>query len=83
MLDILAKVTTTVLLWCVVLVGCGVVTIALADLYMLATGSKPGTPIFLDELAPMSQRALLQLTYGGALVIIPFLLRAAVKRWAK
>ena len=79
MLDMLAK----VLLWGVVLVGCGGVAIALADLYMLATGSKPGTPIFLDELAPTSQQALLQLAYGGALVIIPFLLRAVVKRWGK
>ena len=36
-----------ILLW---VVGCFIVTMALAELYMLATGSKPGTPIFLDEL---------------------------------
>ena len=82
MLNTLTKVATAVLLWCVVISGCGVVTIALADLYMLATGSRPGTPIFLDELALTMQQALLQLVCGSALVIMPFLLRAALRRWA-
>jgi hypothetical protein len=56
---------------------------ALTDLYMLATGSKPGTPIYLDELAPTRQEALLQLAYGLALVILQFLLRSAIRRRKK
>jgi hypothetical protein len=83
MVGALAKLTTTVLLWCAVFIGCGIIAIALADLYMLGTGSKPGTPIFLDELAPTAQQALLQLACGVALVIVPFLLRAAVRRRAQ
>ena len=83
MLERIAKLATAVLLWCLVIVGCGVVTIALADLYMLGTGSQPGTPIFLDELAPTRPQALLQLAWGSVLVIIPFLLRAVTRRSAK
>lgn len=83
MLEILAKLTTPAPLWCTVFVGCGTVALALTDLYMLGTGSEPGTAIYLDELAPTPGQAFLQLACGCALVVIPFLLRAAVTRRIK
>ena len=83
MLKALKKVPGAILLWVPVLVGCFIVTMALAELYMLAMGSKPGTPIFLDELAPTPGVALLDLLYGAAIITLPFLLRSAIRQWKR
>jgi hypothetical protein len=77
------KVSAAVMLWSAVFVGCFIGATALADLYMLAKGSEPGTPIYLDELAPTEQEALLQLGYGAALVVLPFLMRRLLRRRTK
>ena len=77
----LIKVSGIVLLWSAVLIGCCIVAIALAELYMLAMGAKPGTPIFLGELAPKPRDALLDLAYGVAIITLPFLLRSAIRQW--
>lgn len=79
----LRKFSGAILLWVPVVVGCFIVTMALAELYMLATGSKPGTPIFLDELAPTPRDALLDLLYGAAIITLPFLLRSAICQWRR
>ena len=83
MLKALRKFSGTILLWFPVLVGCFIVTMALAELYMLAMGSKPGTPIFLDELAPTPRDAILDLAYGVAIITLPFLLRSAIRQWRR
>lgn len=83
MLNTLAKVSTAALPWYAVLVGCFLVAKAVTDLYMLARGAEPGTPIYLDELAPTRQEALLQLMYGLALLTVQFLLRAVMRRRRK
>jgi hypothetical protein len=83
MLNTLEKVSRAALPWCAVLVGCSIVAMALTDLYMLAAGAEPGTPIYLDELAPTRPEALLQLAYGLTLVIGQFLLRSATRRRKK
>jgi len=70
-----------VLLWLVVAAGSLAVSAALAQLYMLSTGSQPGTPIFLDTLAPTWTDAFLDLAYGLLLVGAPFALRFAIRRW--
>jgi hypothetical protein len=79
----LAKVSAAAMLWSAVFVGCFSIVIALVDLYMLAKGSAPGTPIFLDELAPTEEEAALQLGYGSALVSLPFLMRRLATRRKK
>ena len=77
------KAAGAVLIWSTVLVSCVVTSTAFAEIYTLATGSQPGTPIFLDELAPTRLQAGLQLIYGIALVTAPFLVLTAIQRWQK
>ena len=68
-------------LWVTAAVGCFVTAMALAQLYMLMTGSSPGTPISPDDLAPTPRAALLDLGYGICFMMAPFLLRSAIRRW--
>ena len=56
---------------------------AIGQLYMLATGSRPGDPISPDDLAPMVKDAVLLLGYGAFLVVLPFLGRSIIRRWRR
>jgi hypothetical protein len=71
------------LLWVAVVMGCFVTAMSVAQIYMLTTGSQPGTPISPDDLAPTKRDALLDLAYGVALIAAPFLLRTVVRRWPR
>jgi hypothetical protein len=68
-----------ILLGAAVIVGCGVTSLALTDIYMLATDAQPGTPIFLDELAPTPLQVLRQLICGIMWITVPFLVRTALR----
>lgn len=70
-------------MWLVALYGCVVIAYSLAALNMLRTGAKAGDAIFLDELAPTTGDALLNLAIGVALLIVPFVSRAAFRRWRR
>ena len=59
--------------WVTAAVGCFVTAMAIAQIYMLMTGSRPGTPISPDDLAPTPRAALLDLGYGICFVLAPFL----------
>jgi hypothetical protein len=67
--------------WLTVLIGCLVISDALAQLYMLNSGSRPGEPISPDDLAPRPLVALMWVGYGACLVVVPFLLRSGIRRW--
>jgi hypothetical protein len=70
-----------VALWLTAIVGCFLIAMALTQLYMLMAGSRPGTPISPDDLAPTPRAALLGLGYGICFVAAPFFLRSAIRRW--
>ena len=59
----------------------GVVALVITPIYMLMTGSRPGTPISPDDLAPTPRAALLDLGYGICFVLAPFFLRYAIRHW--
>jgi hypothetical protein len=77
----MAYFAASTLMWVIVLCGCIGFAFTLAGAYMLATGAKPGEPIFLDELAPTAKGAGLNLAYFAAMVAVPFALRSALRRW--
>ena len=79
----IASGTALAVMWAVVAVGCIGMAFTLASVYMLARGTKPGESIFLDELAPTPQGASLKLLYYGALIVLPFALRSALRWWWK
>ena len=65
----------------VVLYGCLEIVHALAALNMLVFGGvAPGTPIFMDELAPTIAESSIELSIGFALVAIPLFLRWLIHR---
>ena len=67
--------------WVTAAVGCFVTAMAIARIYMLMTGSRPGTPVSPDDLAPTPRAALLDLGYGICFVMAPFFLRYAIRHW--
>lgn len=70
-------------LWLMTLVGCFIVAMALANTYLLATGSKAGALIAPEDLAPIIPDAIGSGAYGVALIAISTILRNAVGRWQR
>jgi hypothetical protein len=70
-----------VLLWILTIVGCATTAASLTDLYMIVVfGVKPGTPIYLDDLAPTRTDTLLWLTLGLAIIAASIVGRSAIQK---
>ena len=65
----------------VALVGAVLVAFAAAGLYMvLVQGVAPGEPIWMDELAPSTSNAVIQIAIGAVLVAISLSTRTLIRR---
>ena len=68
-----------VVVYPVVVYGCGLIAYELAMLYMLWTGARAGDSIGIDEVATSTGVALKYLALGAAIVVVAFVVRAIIR----